>query len=909
MRDGGVHALSDTKMWRKNTEARARAAPLWWRVAIVLVFASGLALRIWTAWSALEKRPFSGLPDDSYYYFAIAKHLAQGNPPSIDGINPTNGFHPLWMLVLTTLYRLGGWGTGALAPLHVAFTIGAVLDVASAYLLFRLMSSFRVHRQLKLLISAIFLLNPYEIELATWGLETPLSLFVSLLFVFVACRAPRGTRSASPWIFGATGALMMLSRTDHVIVFVVAWLLRARRIERPARARFLAYSALVAAALSLPWPIYSFVTTGTVIQNSSLAMAIVHERLPAAWGFDHQSLALLAERLLGSFLDGVRLIARFSGLGGGVVAALGAACATICITLPDARRRALLTRLKLLLPWTGGLVALFFLHCFVRKVFREWYTAPFIAALLVTVAICLDAVKPAPERARRLGFSAAVATTFVSLVLAWRLEGVFELNDFTTWSGGAGRREGQTDCGAAAYFLDARITNLDGVVNASALSFLREGRLLDYIERGQFERVSITPQLHSKVFLGPGYRERLLGIPGDPYGSRLVTAADKDAVIVLGDAPVVLGSVNGRELLSDGWDWPMTPTGLVPSVGASSELIFVGAENLVENRTLAIELASVPEAGSRQHVAVFLNDTPLARLDVDSTLKWFTMGAKSLVRGRNRLRLEYGEARPVRVRSNANWWSGWNWIFGYPVRAVRAGSVRLDQREVALPPEGPALIETGSNAHFRAGFLAVERLPQSASIWAVKKTAEIAFSSALEPAGRKLVLWMGPPPPSGDDGGQHVELTLNNQALPDFDLPAGTVSRREILLPEGLLLRHGNRLIFAFTARRRRTPRKSRGPPTSRASRSNETPPESFGALAQQQAVLLDVVRQQCGQTPMSLLRKMAVVAKARSRHRAPVLILNRRRIDEGQSELFGRCLRVMKHESIFARIRLRKTR
>src|ERR1700753_2703072 len=100
-----------------KSKERSRGARLTWRALFAIVFAAGLSLRGFTAWSALERRPFSGVPDDTFYYFAIARNPARGLPPSIDGVNPTNGFHPLWMLVLVALFRVGGWAPGALAPL------------------------------------------------------------------------------------------------------------------------------------------------------------------------------------------------------------------------------------------------------------------------------------------------------------------------------------------------------------------------------------------------------------------------------------------------------------------------------------------------------------------------------------------------------------------------------------------------------------------------------------------------------------------------------------------------------------------------------------------------------------------------------------------------------------------------
>ena len=40
------------------------------------------------------------LQDDGYYYTVIARHIARSGVSTFDGSSLTNGYHPLWMLVL-----------------------------------------------------------------------------------------------------------------------------------------------------------------------------------------------------------------------------------------------------------------------------------------------------------------------------------------------------------------------------------------------------------------------------------------------------------------------------------------------------------------------------------------------------------------------------------------------------------------------------------------------------------------------------------------------------------------------------------------------------------------------------------------------------------------------------------------
>ncbi len=43
------------------------------------------------------------MQDDGYYYLEIAQRVARGEGTTLDGTNPTNGFHPLWEGVLSFL--------------------------------------------------------------------------------------------------------------------------------------------------------------------------------------------------------------------------------------------------------------------------------------------------------------------------------------------------------------------------------------------------------------------------------------------------------------------------------------------------------------------------------------------------------------------------------------------------------------------------------------------------------------------------------------------------------------------------------------------------------------------------------------------------------------------------------------
>ena len=76
-----------------------------------------------------------GFIDDAFYYFEIAKNLAAGEFSTFDGgITRTNGYHPVWLLLITPLYWLCDVESAlfGIRALEVMLIAGSVASVAVA---------------------------------------------------------------------------------------------------------------------------------------------------------------------------------------------------------------------------------------------------------------------------------------------------------------------------------------------------------------------------------------------------------------------------------------------------------------------------------------------------------------------------------------------------------------------------------------------------------------------------------------------------------------------------------------------------------------------------------------------------------------------------------------------------------
>ncbi len=141
--------------------------------------------------------------DDSFYYFQIAYHLAEGRFSTFDGgITRTNGYHPLWLLLITPFYWVFDKEAAlfAIKTFEILLVAGGVALVAGAARLARL--------PWILLYAALPLL--YRIPALWGGMEAAAALCLLGLFLLaLLCFARHPARGkwglaavcfALPWV-------------------------------------------------------------------------------------------------------------------------------------------------------------------------------------------------------------------------------------------------------------------------------------------------------------------------------------------------------------------------------------------------------------------------------------------------------------------------------------------------------------------------------------------------------------------------------------------------------------------------------------------------------------------------------------------------------------------------------------
>jgi hypothetical protein len=259
-----------------------------------------------------------------------------------------------------------------------------------------------------------------------------------------------------------------------------------------------------------PWVAWTLAANGTIVQVSGVA---------GAWQYQHAYLAAHGDNLLTRISHGAwftKLMFRgvlahqyavVPGHSGWPLAAGALAIGALMLAAPrpDGHGNARMLLLMLAVPIAGFLLGVVY-HAGIRWHLRSWYLSPASVFLAILLGVGIDYLaKCARGLARRIDATARVrlvavlpaALYVVAGAWLWRtyqpnhderfvLPFQFQLNVLAgaRWIEGhtpPNARVGAYNAGVIGYFSHRDVVNLDGVVNADALSALQDCRSGDYI--------------------------------------------------------------------------------------------------------------------------------------------------------------------------------------------------------------------------------------------------------------------------------------------------------------------------------------------------------------------------------------------------------------------------------------------
>jgi hypothetical protein len=255
----------------KNSNQESRVSLL-----IVLFVLSGLAIRLYISWLDIETLFQKAVVDDAFFYLKLAQNIAAGNGATFDGEVLTNGFNPLYTLLLVLVFWM--FPDNLNVPVHLALTILSVFNVLTGIVVFLIVREI-AGKFAGLIASFIWLFNPYVIMISLNGVEASIvAFFLSLcIYQYIKMRITGGFSLQSIILLGILTALSILSRVDAVFMLIAITLdmlyLSYQKEKRlvPSFYKPALFASITLFVLS-PWFLWNFYNFGTIRQISGIVL-------------------------------------------------------------------------------------------------------------------------------------------------------------------------------------------------------------------------------------------------------------------------------------------------------------------------------------------------------------------------------------------------------------------------------------------------------------------------------------------------------------------------------------------------------------------------------------------------------------------------------------------------------------
>lgn len=182
-----------------------------------------LLRQLW-AWVATGEMHYWLLYDDAYYYARMALGWYHGEGFSFNGVEQTNGFQPLWMLLSAFLACLA---LGSLKPFFVIYVAAVALINVATICWFH-----RLYRDQLGAVAAwlvpLFLMASCQ-QIFGWGMETLLAM--PALYYLVARLLDAHWAPRQYWLAGSALAWLFLVRLDSLVLLPLLGLWSLRRYQ------------------------------------------------------------------------------------------------------------------------------------------------------------------------------------------------------------------------------------------------------------------------------------------------------------------------------------------------------------------------------------------------------------------------------------------------------------------------------------------------------------------------------------------------------------------------------------------------------------------------------------------------------------------------------------------------------
>jgi hypothetical protein len=276
----------DGEVSAKASALASQQPGLRWTAALPIVVLAAYLAALMVRFAYKGELYLSFFVDDFFYYLVVAKNLAFHGASTFNGVQATNGYHPLWLLTLAFLYRILGT--------HLPFFVGLILLiwllVCGSYGALR-----RTQRSLGIggdaglawaLLSVTFMA-----VLSRSGMEVSLALFcLSLFWARMASLPLERQTPAEAVVSGLLASAVVLSRLDTSLV-VAAY--GALTLIRPSGSRRMAATRMLWFTAGL-LPVAIYVAINQIEFGTILPVSGIVKNLKSTWFPSTSTVSILA---------------------------------------------------------------------------------------------------------------------------------------------------------------------------------------------------------------------------------------------------------------------------------------------------------------------------------------------------------------------------------------------------------------------------------------------------------------------------------------------------------------------------------------------------------------------------------------------------------------------------------------
>lgn len=415
--------------------------------------------------------------DDFYYYFVVAKNVVNHGSLSFDGINLTNGFHPLWFGIVAAVYLASGRSDAiSLTTIGVLSAILPVIGGIKVWQILKHFASGATSLAVAWAFSVIYVCGGLQISYTGMEVGLALALFPWLLEGLI--NPINGPKQI--FYFTLLATMIILSRVDSALIVIVVWLFVVGRTfegrEKEPK-RWLSANALPIVLGGLPLLIY--LVFNLALFKAALPQSAIAKALTDAPGPYWEPLMFFTEHF---------------GVIWSPVCAIFAIITVVGLASADRR----------LLPW--AIVAMWPIVFYAILVFRSpwpcwpWYAYPIVASSPAVAVIALTTGRQG-KLMSALSVSAALllaaGVTSLQIRNLRRIEwdqpinaAALKLRDFGETH--PGRYAMGDRAGAVGYVLGHPLLQLEGLVGGSRvlsairsrqdlLAFLKSNKVAYYV--------------------------------------------------------------------------------------------------------------------------------------------------------------------------------------------------------------------------------------------------------------------------------------------------------------------------------------------------------------------------------------------------------------------------------------------